>query len=108
MLYTSTKFPSVPVKVGCEVTCQFGRGRVQEIRDDKTVVVLLSSWRLQGRSRTTCFLQMSDVQVVRPKRVYEMNVFERVEHAQGLKEGALKIFVKKEQERALSKYASFS
>lgn len=105
MLYSSAEFPSVPVKVGCDVRCQFGRGKVLEIRDNRVVVVQVSSWRLQGRSRVNCYFQLSQMQVVRPKRVYEMNVFERVEHAQGLKEEARKIFVKKEYERALSKYA---
>jgi hypothetical protein len=45
------------------------------------------------------------VQVVRPKKLHEMSVFERVEHAQKLKEQAKEAFTKKEYEKALSKYA---
>lgn len=85
MLYSPTKFPSIEPTVGCEVSTQFGRGTVVEIRhnaNDKSinsVVVRISSWRLAGRSSVTCYLSREAVQVVRPKKIYEMSVYEKVE-----------------------------
>ena len=107
MLYSPVDFPSVPVEVGSDVLCgAFGRGRVVEVLDStQQAKVQLSSWRLAGRSKVTCTMRLTDLHVVRPKLVYEMNVFERVEHAQALKEQARQVFVQKEYERALTKYA---
>jgi hypothetical protein len=104
MLHSATKYPSVAAEVEDEVTCAFGRGRVVSINGTK-IQVQLSSWRLAGRSKVTCFLTPDAVQVVRPKKLHAMTVFERVEHAQKLKEQAKEAFTKKEYERALSKYA---
>jgi hypothetical protein len=103
-LYSPVDFESVPPQLHDEVVCPFGRGRVTEIRaQDETlthtssnttvmVVVLLSSWRLAGRSKVTCYLSSASVKVVRPKRLYEMSVHEKVEHAQELKSRANKLF----------------
>ena len=118
MMYTAVEYPSVAVEVGSDVVVKsFGgqRGRVVEIRqnnnnsntekEEDIVVVQLSSWRLAGRSRVVCHAKISHVQVVRPKLIYEMNVFERVEHAQYLKDQARQVFLQKNYESALSKYA---
>ncbi|CAB9515715.1 expressed unknown protein [Seminavis robusta] len=104
MLYTAEPFPSVAPNVGDDVKCQFGRGKIVELTDDR-VKVELSSWRLAGRSKVHCYLSRSGVQVLRPKLVYEMNVGERVAHAQQLKEQARVAFGQKDYERALTKYA---
>ena len=89
MLYSPSKFPSVIPVVGSEVSTNYGRGKVTEIRQDgKMVVVRISSWRLAGRSTVTCHLSTDSVQVIRPKKIFEMSIFEKVEHAQELKEQA--------------------
>ena len=107
MLYTPTNFPSVKPHVGDDVLCgAFGRGRVLSIvPETNQAKVQLSSWRLAGRSRVLCTMQLQSLQVLRPKLVYEMNVFEKVEHAHGLKREAKALFAAKEYERALTKYA---
>lgn len=104
-LFTSTKFPSVPPAVGDDVLTIYGRGKVLELRDDDQAVVLLSSWRLAGRSRVKCFLSFSTLKVVRTKKLFEMNVYERVEHGQELKNEATEFFQRKEYEKALNVYS---
>ena len=106
MLYSPTKFPSVKAQVGCEVLTIYGRGRVVEIReDDSIVVVRISSWRLAGRSLVTAYLSPETVEVVRPKTLYEMSIVERIERAQELKQQATKKFSAKEYQEALVLYA---
>jgi cytochrome c553 len=105
MLYSQEIFPSIRAAVGSEVTTLWGRGKVEEIRDDGVVVVTISSWRLGGRSKVTCFLSQNSVQVVRSKKVYEMTVFEKVEHAHQLKEKANSRFTAKEYSEAVQIYA---
>ena len=107
-LYSSVDFPSVDAQVGDEVECVYGRGKVTEIRDDgskKTLVVVLSSWRLATRSRVTCYLDPPTVRVVRSKKLYEMTVHERVEAAMEFKTQANKDFAAKEYRAALQSYA---
>jgi len=106
-LYAVTEFPSVQPQVGDDVLCPYGRGKVMEIRSThgEQVVVRLSSWRLANRSRVTCVVDRSDVRAVRPKRLYEMSVYEKVEYAQQLKEEAAQCFVEKRYEAALHLYA---
>lgn len=112
-LFSPTKYPSVDPNVGDDVICLYGRGRVVEIRppsdanDHPVVVVLLSSWRLAGRSRVTCYLQMKKdaIQVVRKKKLYEMNVYEKVEYAQQLKARAAEQFAAKQYDEALQTYS---
>lgn len=106
MLYSPSKFPSVIPVVGSEVSTNYGRGKVTEIRQDgKMVVVRISSWRLAGRSTVTCHLSTDSVQVIRPKKIFEMSIFEKVEHAQELKEQASTKFSAKEYNEALQLYA---
>jgi tetratricopeptide (TPR) repeat protein len=105
MLYSPNDFPSIQATVGSEVITLFGRGKVEEIRADEVLVVRISSWRLGGRSYVTCFLSQKSVQVVRPKKIYQMTVFEKVEHAQHLKEKANHLFSEKEYSKALKLYA---
>jgi hypothetical protein len=111
-LYSSQDFPSVSPQVGDEVMCTFGRGKVTEIRqgnestsNHQTVVVLLSSWRMAHRSRVTCYLRPTDVHVVRPKRIYEMSVHERVDAAYTYKDQAAIDFNNKQYQEALTSYA---
>lgn len=109
-LYSSVDFPSVDAQVGDEVECVYGRGKVTEIRKEdesnkKTLVVLLSSWRLATRSRVTCYLDPQAVRVVRSKKLYEMTVHERVEAAMEFKTKANKDFAAKEYRTALQSYA---
>ena len=105
MLYSPTNFPSIQAMVGSEVTTMFGRGKVIEIRHNGVLVVRISSWRLSGRSIVTCFLSSNSVQVVRNKKIYEMTVFEKVEHAEQLKQEANHLFSNKEYSEALKRYA---
>lgn len=112
-LFTSTQFPSFKPVVGDDVLTIYGRGKVLELRDDdddgngnnRQAVVLLSSWRLAGRSRVKCFLSLSTLKVVRTKKLFEMNVYERVEHGQELKNEATEFFQRKEYEKALNVYS---
>jgi hypothetical protein len=53
----------------------------------------------------TCYLSPNAVQVVRPSKIYEMNIHEKVEHAQELKQEASAKFASKEYEDALQLYA---
>ena len=105
MLYSPHNFPSIQATVGSEVATMFGRGKVKEIRHDGTLVVKISSWRLAGRSIVTCFLSPTSVQVVRNKKIHEMTVFEKVEHAEQLKQEANRLFSNKEYTEALTLYA---
>ncbi|KAG7347139.1 hypothetical protein IV203_006208 [Nitzschia inconspicua] len=107
MLYSTQSFPSIPSTVGSDVLTQWGRGKVIEIRNDKqqTHVVQLSSWRLAGRSKVKCFVAAQNIQVVRPFRIYDMSVFEKVEHANELKQQATSKFIAKEYDAALQLYA---
>lgn len=110
MLYSSTNFPSIKPEIGSDVITTFGRGKVVELRDDDDVIVVrLSSWRLAGRSNVTCYFSSSSVgqsvHVVRPHRIYEMSVYEKIEHAQKLKESAATSFSTKNYQDALQKYA---
>ena len=125
MLYTMTEYPTVTVMIGDEVITPFGRGVVLEKvvvrirkKDDndsknssptETVSlkyhVLLSSWRLTGRSRVKCYLFSSHVKVVRAKTLREMDPYERVEYAMKRKETASALFQKKNYNDALIKYA---
>ena len=100
--------PNLPVVVGCEVSTIFGRGKVTEVRQDSQIMVVkLSSWRLSGRSTVTCYLSLTDesIQVLGPKKLYEMTIFEKVDHAQQLKEQASDLFPAKKFEDALHLYA---
>jgi tetratricopeptide (TPR) repeat protein len=112
LLYSPTKFPSVQPQVGSEVATIYGRGKVVELREEQdavaVIVVRLSSWRLAGRSRVTCYFAADGdaVQVVRPHKVYEMSVAEKIEHAQDLKKQANDKFAAKDYEKALTLYAT--
>jgi tetratricopeptide (TPR) repeat protein len=112
ILYSPTEFPSVPPEVGSHVMTIFGHGKVVELRRNNdnegvitTVVVRISSWRLAGRSLVTCYLASSSVQVLRPQTVYEMNAYDKVEHAQELKQQANVQFTAKNYNAALELYA---
>jgi tetratricopeptide (TPR) repeat protein len=104
ILYSTTKFPSVKPEIGDEVLTIYGRGRVLDIRAEQ-IVVRVSSWRLAGRSLVTCYLSPNAVQVVRPKKIHEMSVEEKVEHAMEFKEKATKAFAAKQYGHALELYA---
>jgi len=107
MLFSPTNFPSVAPKVGDDVKTLFGRGTITAIRDDSVLVVRISSWRLSGRNTVTCYLSPSDpnIQVVRPKTVYQMSVYEKVENAQKLKADASVKFTAKQFKEALELYS---
>eukprot|EP00977_Amphora_coffeiformis_P010067 scaffold2353_cov167-Amphora_coffeaeformis.AAC.58 len=113
-LYSTADFPSVAAQVGDEVMCTFGRGKVTEIRvsdnndtnePQKIIAVLLSSWRLARRSRVSLYLQPNAVRVVRPKKIYEMNVHERIDAALAFKDQAAKEFSAKDYQNAVKSYA---
>jgi tetratricopeptide (TPR) repeat protein len=110
-LYSATPFPSVAPAIGDDVLTLYGRGRVTKLHDDddddshRMVTVVLSSWRLAGRSRVTCTLTRSQLQVVRARKLYEMSVYEKVEHARTLKAAAAQQFSAKDYPTALLTYA---
>jgi hypothetical protein len=121
-LFSPTLFPSVQPQVDDDIICVYGRGRVIEVRKpvnhggsssdgSSQIVVRLSSWRLAGRCTVTCILNTNilnnssaAVQVVRKKKMYEMNTVERVELAQELKNTAGLQFGKKDYRTALQTY----
>jgi tetratricopeptide (TPR) repeat protein len=106
MLYSPLEFPSVAPMVGSEVSTLYGRGKVSEVREGgQMVVVNVSSWRLAGRSTVMCYLSTKSVQVIRPKKVFDMTIFEKVEHAQQLKKQASSKFSEKQYSEALHLYA---
>ena len=107
MLYTPTDFPTVTANVGDVIMSQFGRGTVVDIRNDdrRTHVVQLSSWRLASRSKVLCYLSSSDCKVMRPYRIHDMSIFDKVEYANDLKKNAEAKFSLKDFNSALEIYA---
>jgi hypothetical protein len=107
LLYSTTNFPSQRATAGSEVLTMYGRGKVVEIRDDwnSTHVVRISSWRLASRSTVTCYLSPTCVQVVRPRTISEMSVYEKVEQAQAEKQEATLKFASKDYQEALHLYS---
>ncbi len=106
LLYSPCRFPSMEPLVGSEVSTVYGRGTVTEIRpNEQMAVIKLASWRLARRSTVTCYLSTKSIQVLRPKKLFEKNVFEKVEHAQHLKEQASQLFSAKQYTEALNLYA---
>ena len=102
-----------------------GRGCVTEVRDDeediKTIVVELTNWHLAGRSKVKVYSNISKFlskiptedskskdlfRVVRKKRVFEMNIYERIEHAKELKQKAIPHFVQGEYSKALDLFST--
>ena len=118
MLYTTVDYPSTAPRVGDDVVCQFGRGRIQECRVDccgnneQPVVkyaIELSSWRLRGRSSVLCYIttHTAPLRVVRKHTYSEMDAIEKVELARSRKAKATNYFTKtKDYSLALSTYAS--
>ncbi|KAL3798826.1 hypothetical protein HJC23_004614 [Cyclotella cryptica] len=123
MLYTSEDYPSVRPHVGDDVICSYGRGRIKEISlmppvqtespTNKTghaqrvkYSIVLSSWRLRGRSTVTCHIISPPPRVVRKHTLSEMDAHEKVELAQSQKFKATEFFSKKKDYTlALNAYA---
>eukprot|EP00531_Pseudo-nitzschia_arenysensis_P003897 CAMPEP_0116151382 /NCGR_PEP_ID=MMETSP0329-20121206/20065_1 /TAXON_ID=697910 /ORGANISM="Pseudo-nitzschia arenysensis, Strain B593" /LENGTH=484 /DNA_ID=CAMNT_0003647987 /DNA_START=114 /DNA_END=1568 /DNA_ORIENTATION=+ len=107
MLYTPIKYPSISPVVGSNVITKWGRGKVIEIRDDdmKTHVVQLSSWRLANRSSVFCYVCAEECEVVKPRKLYDMDVFQKVEYANELKQSATIKFKEKDYHGALELFA---
>jgi hypothetical protein len=92
--------------IGHDVICSYGKGRIFGIRSaEKMVVVRLSSWRLAGSSRVTCYLSTSAVRVVGIKKLYEMSVQEKLEYARAVKGQAYNEFISKDYLAACQTYA---
>ena len=126
-LYTTSYLPSVRPVISEDIICTYGRGTITQIvprnyaaqapsgvegdtttpvKPHETYVVQLKSWRLASRSAVTCYLSRSDIHIVRKKTLYEMDVYERVEAANEVKQLANKYFSNKDYEQALEKYAT--
>ncbi len=107
MLYTPIKYPSIAPVLGSHVLTKWGKGKVIEIRDDdmKTHVVKLSSWRLANRSSVFCYVCAEECEVVKPRKLYDMDVFEKVEYANELKQSATIKFKEKDYHGALELFA---
>ena len=107
MLYTPVKYPSISPVVGSDVLTKWGKGKVTEIRDDytKTHVIKLSSWRLANRSYVFCYVSEKDCEVIKFKKLYDMDVFEKVEYASDLKQYATLKFKQKDYHGALELFA---
>ena len=118
-LYTTVDYPSIAPRVGDDVVCQFGRGRIQYIsrvdrcgNNEQPVVkytIELLSWRLRGRSSVLCHITtpIAPLRVVRKHNYREMDAIEKVELARSRKATATNYFTKnKDYTLALSTYAS--
>ena len=131
MMYTAVDYPSVIPRIGDDVICQYGRGRVTnmsrvttttdttidaETKKDPTTTkpaikikytIALSSWRLNGRSDVTCNVIHPPPRVVRKHTLSEMDAHEKVSLAKTQKAKATTFFSqKKDYDLALSTYAS--
>ena len=105
VLYSLQSYPSVKPLQGDDVVCQWGRGRILEIRSDQTLVVELTSWKLANRCLVKCYLQPPQTHVVRKKTQAEMDVGERVQFAAELKVQGNNEFAAKLFDSALLSYA---
>jgi hypothetical protein len=93
---------TVDLAVGDIVLCTYGRGRVVQVdHETQRVAVNLSSWRLTGSSKATCYLASHEVVVVRLKKISEMSVHEMVIFVQELKEKAAREFAAEDYAAAL-------
>ena len=111
MMYTPVDYPSVPPRVGDDVVCKYGRGKVLQIsRVSSTDVIkytiALSSWRLNGRSNVTCHVISPPPRVVRKHTPSEMDAYEKVDSAKALKVKANGYFSQKDYSSALNTFAS--
>lgn len=104
MLYTPKDYPSVPPSIGDDVICEYGRGVLTEIADEKYTIEL-ASWRLSGRSNVTCHVT-TPPKVVRKHTLGEMDSAEKVALAKSQKVQAAKFFSEKDYSGALNTYAS--
>ena len=104
MLYTPKDYPSVPPSIGDDVICEYGRGVLKEIDDDKYTIEL-ASWRLSGRSNVTCHVTTVP-KVVRKHTLAEMDSAEKVALAKSQKVQAATYFAEKDYSGALNTYAS--
>lgn len=104
MLYTPKDYPSVPPSIGDDVICEYGRGVLTEIADEKYTIEL-ASWRLSGRSNVTCHVTTAP-KVVRKHTLGEMDSAEKVALAKSQKVQAAKFFSEKDYLGALNTYAS--
>mmetsp|Transcript_7715 Transcript_7715/g.11031 ORF Transcript_7715/g.11031 Transcript_7715/m.11031 type:complete len:553 (+) Transcript_7715:49-1707(+) len=80
-----------------------------EIRNERVLLkykIELTSWRLAGRSKTICHLFSDAVRVVRKKRLFEMDTYERIELAQDHRISASNLFSMKKYKDALNIYAT--
>ena len=116
-LYTCAKTLPHPKPRGDDdvILGNFGRGTVLKVEscsegssgDDEKVVVQLTNWRLARRSTVKIYCNASNFtnseqyRIVRKKRVYEMSIYERIEHSKVLKKEAIPHFVKGDYEKAL-------
>ena len=107
MLYTPIDYPSVLPIVGSHVLTLWGRGKVVGIKnkETETYVVKLSSWRLARRSSVFCYVCAKECKVIQTRRLFDMDVFEKVEHANDLKQQATEKFKKMDYHGASELYA---
>lgn len=69
-------------RVGSTISCVYGKGLVvRHHAEHQQLVVHMLSWRLSGHSKVTCYLNTSDVQVIRPQET-ESTIPYRVEQVQ--------------------------
>lgn len=120
---TNFSFAS-PVKDDDVVLGTIGRGIVSEVRSNngiQTVVAELTNWHLAGRSKVKVYSNIAKFtnktscdevdnkklfRVVRKKRVFEMNIYERIEHAKVLKQEAIPYFGKGDFTKALDLFST--
>ena len=114
MMYTQLDYPSVAARIGDDVVCQYGRGRVTNIsrvtcKGKEHVLkysIAISSWRLGGRSTAICHVTSPPPRVVRKHTLREMDAHERIQYAKAEKATASSYFSeKKDYQLALEKYA---
>mmetsp|Transcript_40000 Transcript_40000/g.96516 ORF Transcript_40000/g.96516 Transcript_40000/m.96516 type:complete len:375 (-) Transcript_40000:1394-2518(-) len=103
--YSTFIIEESPTYFHCTYTVLSRFDKVMDIRQDQTLVVRISSWRLARRSVVTCYLSKGCVRVVQPIPVSRMNIYEKIEHAQDLKAEASVCFTSKRYQEALALYA---
>ncbi|CAM9642861.1 unnamed protein product [Discosporangium mesarthrocarpum] len=96
--------PPPPAKVGDEVTWAFGRGKVVEERDNGMLEVHAMGWELAGEQRPRYYVRRDAVTVAEPKKLYDMSVTEKLQHAAALKVEGTVCFKAKDLSGALVKY----
>ncbi len=92
-----------PLEIGCDVTTQYGRGKLTALTSTKATVVL-TEWRLAGLSRVTCHLSPKDCYFAKKKLFKELSAVEKIDRANELREEAKQTLSSKDYSKAGALY----